>query len=161
MMHGRIRQSVPLAALGLIVFVAAGCGGSPAGMSDGRGSMKGPMKHVDGSALADTAATDGSPMAGSPKTAKGAAPDTAAANQIIIDNFTFTPPTLCIASGTEVTWVNHDDVPHTVTHSVKPRLFDSGTMDTDARFARRFTTPGTYDYYCAVHPRMTGKIIVK
>jgi|SRR5262249_50619380 len=81
--------------------------------------------------------------------------------QIVIDNFTFDPPTLTVSAGTKVTWVNHDDVPHTATSTAKPRQFDSGTLDTDGKFSHVFTAPGTYDYFCAVHPKMTGQIIVK
>jgi plastocyanin len=81
--------------------------------------------------------------------------------QVVIDNFTFNPPTVTIASGTKVTWVNHDDVPHTATSTAKPRQFHSGTLDTDEKYSYVFTTPGTYDYFCAVHPKMTGRIIVK
>src|SRR5260370_18026597 len=89
-----------------------------------------------------------------------AAPDKAP-NQVLIDNFTFDPPTLTISAGTQVTWINHDDVPHTATSSVKPRVFNSGTLDTDDQFSHVFSTPGTYDYFCAVHPKMTGRIVVK
>jgi plastocyanin len=81
--------------------------------------------------------------------------------QITIDNFTFTPSKLTVAAGTTVTWVNRDDVPHTATSSQKPRAFDSGTLDTDQKFSHVFAQPGTYDYFCAVHPHMTGQIIVK
>ncbi|MBV9122278.1 MAG: cupredoxin family copper-binding protein [Planctomycetes bacterium] len=84
-----------------------------------------------------------------------------APNQVIIDNFTFKPPRLTVASGTKVTWVNRDDVPHTVTSSVQPRVFHSGTLDTDQQFSHVFTTPGTYDYFCAVHPHMTAQVIVR
>ena len=84
-----------------------------------------------------------------------------AAQQIKIDNFTFDPPTLTIAAGTKVTWINRDDVPHTATSTAKPKSFDSGTLDTDQQFSHVFTKPGTYDYFCAVHPKMTGQIIVK
>jgi plastocyanin len=84
-----------------------------------------------------------------------------ASTEVVIDNFTFDPPKLTIAAGTKVTWVNHDDVPHTATSSVKPRAFDSGTLDTDQKFSFVFSTPGTYDYFCAVHPKMTAQIIVK
>jgi len=84
-----------------------------------------------------------------------------ASTEVVIDNFTFDPPKLTINAGTKVTWINHDDVPHTATSSVKPRAFDSGTLDTDQKFSFVFTTPGTYDYFCAVHPKMTAQIIVK
>jgi plastocyanin len=82
-------------------------------------------------------------------------------NQITIDNFRFSPRELTVTAGTKVTWVNNDDVPHTATSSAKPRSFDSKTLDTDDKFSHVFTTPGTYDYFCAVHPHMTGRIIVK
>ena len=81
--------------------------------------------------------------------------------QVVIDNFTFSPPSLTVPVGATVNWVNHDDVPHTATSTAKPKLFDSGALDTDDRFAHTFTEPGTYPYYCAVHPRMTGEIVVK
>jgi plastocyanin len=82
-------------------------------------------------------------------------------NQINIDNFRFSPREMTITAGTKVTWVNNDDVPHTATSTAKPRSFDSGTLDTDAKFSHVFSAPGTYDYFCAVHPHMTGRIIVK
>lgn len=78
---------------------------------------------------------------------------------ITIDNFSYSPATLTIHAGQSVTWVNHDDVPHTVTANDKS--FDSKAMDTDARYTHVFTTPGTYAYFCAVHPHMTAQIIVK
>ena len=91
-----------------------------------------------------------------------AAPQQAAdGKRVVIDNFTFSPATLTVPAGTAVTWVNHDDVPHTVTSPSRPRLLDSPTLDTDESFTHVFKTPGTYDYYCTVHPRMTGQIIVK
>ena len=86
---------------------------------------------------------------------------TAVPVQIRIDNFTFKPAEVTIPVGTKVTWTNHDDVPHTATSSVKPRQFDSGTLDTDDQFSHVFTAPGTYDYFCAVHKHMTARIIVK
>jgi plastocyanin len=81
--------------------------------------------------------------------------------EIVIDNFTFAPATVTIAPGTRVVWVNHDDVPHTATSTSKPKRFDTGTLDTDQKYAHVFTEPGTYNYFCAVHPKMTGQIIVK
>ena len=81
--------------------------------------------------------------------------------QVVIDNFAFKPKTLTINAGAKVTWVNRDDVPHTATAKGKPRAFHSGTLDTDAQYSFVFKTPGTYDYFCAVHPHMTGRIIVK
>jgi len=84
-----------------------------------------------------------------------------APNQVTIDNFAFNPKTLTVPVGTEVTWINRDDVPHTATSAVKPRVFDSKTLDTDDTFSYVFTAPGAYQYFCAVHPHMTGEIVVK
>ena len=82
-------------------------------------------------------------------------------HQIVIDNFAFSPRTLTVSVGARVTWINRDDVPHTATAKGKPRAFQSGTLDTDGQYSFVFKQPGTYDYFCAVHPHMTGKIIVK
>lgn len=80
-------------------------------------------------------------------------------NEVKIDNFCFTPQTLTVPAGTKVTWINQDDVPHTVTSDDK--LFVSRALDTDQQFSFTFTAPGTYSYYCSVHPKMTGKVVVK
>ena len=64
-----------------------------------------------------------------------------------------------MAAGTKVTWINHDDVPHTVKSTEKKFL--SGTLDTDDKFSFVFTEPGTYPYFCTVHSHMTGTIVVK
>ena len=97
-----------------------------------------------------------------PQTAREEAAAPAAETvQVVIDNFAFSPRELTVAPGTRVTWVNRDDVPHTATSSVKPRTFDSGALDTDATYSFVFKAPGTYEYFCAVHPHMTAKIIVK
>jgi plastocyanin len=79
--------------------------------------------------------------------------------QVNIDNFSFGPATLTIPVGTKVTWINHDDVPHIVMNTDKH--FVSPVLDTDEKFSYTFTTPGTYTYYCSIHPKMTAKIIVK
>ena len=76
-----------------------------------------------------------------------------------IDNFSFTPQTLTIHAGTKVTWINKDDVPHTVRSNDK--TLKSGVLDTDDQFSYTFTTAGTNSYFCSVHPHMTGKIIVQ
>jgi plastocyanin len=90
-----------------------------------------------------------------------AAVPSAVPNQVTIDNFAFNPPLLTVAVGTKVTWINRDDVPHTATSTAKPRVIDSGPLDTDDQFTHAFVAPGTYDYFCAVHPHMTGRIVVK
>jgi plastocyanin len=81
------------------------------------------------------------------------------ANEIVIQNFSFQPATLTIKAGTKVTWVNRDDDPHTATATDKS--FNSKTLDTGDHFSLEFTKPGIYNYYCALHPKMTGKVIVK
>jgi plastocyanin len=88
-------------------------------------------------------------------------PSATASHQVIIDNFTFNPATLSVPVGATVTWVNRDDVPHTATNTSKPKQFDSGALDTEDRYSHTFTEPGTYPYFCAVHPKMTAQIIVK
>jgi plastocyanin len=78
-----------------------------------------------------------------------------------IEDFAFEPKVLTITVGTTVTWTNADDVPHTATAKGDSPLFDSKALDTDDKFSFAFTKPGTYDYYCKVHPHMSGAIIVK
>jgi plastocyanin len=80
-------------------------------------------------------------------------------NVVAIDNFSFTPTGLTILAGTQITWINEDDVPHTVV-SVDHK-FKSQALDTGEKFTFMFQTPGTYEYFCSVHPKMIGKIIVK
>lgn len=85
---------------------------------------------------------------------------TANAAAIKIDNFSFGPATITIPTGSTVTWTNNDDVPHVVS-SDDNKLFKSKALDTDDRFSFTFTKPGTYNYYCAIHPKMTAKIVVQ
>jgi plastocyanin len=88
-------------------------------------------------------------------------PSTAASVTVAIDNFSFQPRELTVAAGTTVTWVNHDDVPHTATAVGDSPAFDSKALDTDDKYSFFFKTPGKYAYYCKVHPHMTGLVIVK
>jgi plastocyanin len=78
---------------------------------------------------------------------------------INIDNFAFSPAELTISPGTKVTWVNRDDIPHAIAE--KGLAFKSKAMDTDETFTRTFDTAGEIDYFCSLHPHMTGRIIVK
>ena len=75
-----------------------------------------------------------------------------------IGNLTFGPQELKVKSGTTVVWVNEDDIPHTI---VSPNNFRSKTLDSDDKFSFTFTTPGTYKYFCSLHPHMTGTIFVE
>jgi plastocyanin len=79
--------------------------------------------------------------------------------KVTISNFTFGPDSLTVPVGTSVTWVNQDDIPHTV-NSVD-KLFASQALDTGDQFTYKFTTAGIYSYFCSLHPKMVGKIIVK
>jgi plastocyanin len=76
-----------------------------------------------------------------------------------IDNFSFGPGSLTVGAGTTVIWTNNDDVPHTVVSDDK--LFKSKALDTDDKFSYTFTKPGSYNYFCSVHPKMTAKIVVQ
>jgi plastocyanin len=79
--------------------------------------------------------------------------------QVQIDNFTFAPQRVTVKSGATVTWVNDDDIPHTIASSSK--LFKSKALDTKGQFSFTFTTPGVYQYFCSLHPHMTGAIVVE
>jgi amicyanin len=85
-------------------------------------------------------------------------PAHAADVQVKIANFTFDPPTLTVKAGTAVTWINADDIPHLV--SEKEGKFRSSALDTNDKFSQTFSTAGTVEYFCAIHPHMTGKIVV-
>ena len=78
---------------------------------------------------------------------------------VTIDNFNFAPNSITVAVGTTVVWTNHDDVPHNVTNPGK--AFKSPALDTGEHWEYTFTTAGTFDYYCTIHPKMTGKVVVQ
>src|SRR5690242_5437652 len=83
------------------------------------------------------------------------------AAEVKIDNFSFGPSTLTVSVGTTVTWTNRDDIPHTVVSSDDPKVFKSKVLDTDEKFSFTFTKAGTYAYFCSIHPKMTGKVLVQ
>jgi plastocyanin len=87
-----------------------------------------------------------------------AAPAQTESAQVEIRDQGFSAPSLTVKPGTTVTWVNHDDDTHTVTSTVE--TFRSPGLDPDETFSYTFTKPGTYEYYCTLHPLMTGKVIV-
>ena len=82
-----------------------------------------------------------------------------AAAAVKIDNFSFSPAELKISVGTTVTWTNGDDIPHTVVSTDK--VFKSKVLDTDEKYSFTFSAAGTYPYFCSIHPKMTGKVIVQ
>jgi plastocyanin len=97
-------------------------------------------------------------LLGAPR-AVAAQPAPAAAAEVEIDQFAFVPQRITVKAGTTVTWINEDDAPHTVASSNK--LFKSKGLDTKDKFSFTFMTPGTYAYFCSVHPHMTGTVVVE
>ena len=89
----------------------------------------------------------------------GQSAQTPAAVEVNIDKFSFAPVEISVSVGTTVTWTNHDDIPHTVVSTDK--VFKSKVLDTDDKYSYTFTKPGTYPYFCSVHPKMTGTVVVK
>jgi plastocyanin len=149
-MRNQPRRMRQILGMGLCSVLLAGCG-----WSSGESSQEETKQDRTAHSAMEGGQAKKSQAQPRSEAAKGAS------TEVSIDNFTFDPPKLTISAGTKVTWINHDDVPHTATSTVKPRAFDSGTLDTDQKFSFVFTTPGTYDYFCAVHPKMTGQIIVQ
>jgi plastocyanin len=95
------------------------------------------------------------------KTAPAEAPAPGPATEVKIDNFSFSPATITVAPGTTITWTNRDDIPHTVVSTDDPRAFKSKVLDTDEKFSYTFTKAGTFAYFCSVHPKMVGTVVVK
>jgi plastocyanin len=95
---------------------------------------------------------------GSPTTMAKGQPAPAVA-EVKIDNFSFGPVDLTVPAGTTVTWTNRDDIPHTVVSTDK--IFKSKVMDTDEKFSYTFAKAGTFPYFCSIHPKMTGKVVVQ
>jgi plastocyanin len=97
-------------------------------------------------------------FAGSSRVAANEQPSAANA-EVKIDNFVFGPDTLTVPVGATVTWTNKDDIPHTTVST--DGIFKSKVMDTDEKFSYTFAKAGTYPYYCTIHPKMTGKVVVQ
>ena len=98
-------------------------------------------------------------LAGSSSAAVNAQQQATATPEVKIDNFSFGPGTLTVTAGTTVTWTNRDDIPHTVVGT--EGAFKSKAVDTDEKFSHTFAKPGTYSYFCSIHPKMTGTIVVQ
>jgi plastocyanin len=97
-------------------------------------------------------------LAGSPHVSANDSSGAADA-EVKIDNFSFAPQDLTVAVGTTVTWTNRDDIPHTVVST--DGAFKSKVRDTDEKFSYTFSKAGTYQYFCSIHPKMTGKVVVR
>ena len=89
------------------------------------------------------------------------AQDKTSMTEVKIDNFNFGPSALTVSVGTTVTWVNRDDIPHTVVSTDDAKTFKSKVLDTDEKFSYTFGKAGAYPYFCSIHPKMTGKVIVQ
>jgi plastocyanin len=96
-------------------------------------------------------------IAGAPTAATAVADDA----QVTIDNFTFSPAEITVAPGTRVVWTNRDDIPHTVTDADNPRAVRSEPLDTGESFSFTFDKPGTFRYFCSLHPHMQGMVVVR
>jgi plastocyanin len=81
-------------------------------------------------------------------------------NRIEIKDFAFSPQTITVKSGETITWINRDEEPHTIV-SVEKQFKKSSALDTDQEFTITAGAPGTYTYFCSVHPKMTGTIVVE
>jgi plastocyanin len=98
---------------------------------------------------------------GRPSNTFGAVKDDKPASEVAvkIDNFSFSPASITVAVGTTIRWTNRDDIPHTVVSEDK--TFKSKVLDTDEQFTYTFVKPGTYSYFCSIHPKMTAKVVVQ
>jgi plastocyanin len=101
------------------------------------------------------------PLAVTAMLVSGFAASAAEPNTVTISNFAFSPAILSVAPGTKVTWTNSDEEPHAVTSADAGATFKSAALDTDDKFSFTFDKPGTYKYFCSIHPHMTGTIVVR
>jgi plastocyanin len=115
--------------------------------------------HVSLAILFGVLALENAATLAGPKSFLASDQEKATTAEVKIDNFSFGPADLTVPVGTTVTWTNHDDIPHTVVSTDK--VFKSKVLDTDEKFSFTFSKPGTYPYFCSIHPKMTGKIIVQ
>jgi 3',5'-cyclic AMP phosphodiesterase CpdA len=83
---------------------------------------------------------------------------TSGLHDVGVDNFSFAPATISVPLGTTITWTNHDDVPHQIVST--EQKFKSPVLDTDGQFSHQFADAGAYKYFCSLHPKMTGQIVV-
>jgi plastocyanin len=154
--HQCAHIALPAAALAAGVLLA-GCSGSPP-----------PERHPALNFGPNASTTPGMPgMSGMPSMPEAPGATTASAtgstapvagNEVSIDNFGFVPATLTVTAGSTVTWINHDEEPHTV--AARGGSFHSPGMGVQATYSHTFTTAGTFDYVCSIHPFMHGTVVV-
>lgn len=145
------------AAVAAAVLLVSGCSGSSPSQNTTPSINFGPQASTTpGMAGHGTAAA---PAATSAATSSSAAPATPqAGNAVSINNFKFDPATITVPVGTTVTWTNQDEEPHTI--AAKDGSFHSPGLDTHGSYSFTFSTPGTFDYICSIHPFMTGTVVV-
>lgn len=85
--------------------------------------------------------------------------NTQAPNTVSIANMAYTPATITVSAGTKITWMNNDNMTHTVT--ADDESFDSGNIAPGSSFSRTFSVKGTFSYHCTIHPNMLGKVVVQ
>jgi plastocyanin len=107
-------------------------------------------------ALAIASGTSSNPATA--KSVSAGSPGTAG-TEVKIDNFVFNPAVIVVKAGTKVVWTNKDDIPHTVDST--DGKFKSNALDTEDKFEFNFTAPGEYPFFCRMHPKMTGKVVVQ
>jgi len=90
----------------------------------------------------------------------GSVPVAAVSHSVQIAGFAFAPQAITVTAGDSITWTNQDEAPHTVTTSSGPQTISSPSLSKGQSFTFRFTVPGTYSYYCAVHPDMRAQVVV-
>lgn len=100
-------------------------------------------------------------LCGAPFAVLAATPAAAAGHAVDMAHYAFSPATLTVSAGETVTWTNHDQAPHDVTTTSAPVAIKSPTLSTGQSFTYTFTTPGTYSYYCSIHPDMQARIVVQ
>jgi plastocyanin len=98
-------------------------------------------------------------LAGSPSVTANIQQSSSATAEVRVDNYSFGPQTLAVAVGTTVTWINRDDDAHKIVST--DDVFKSKVLDTGEKFSYTFTKAGTYPYFCSIHPKMTGAVVVK
>jgi plastocyanin len=81
-----------------------------------------------------------------------------AEQHVTIDNFNFKADKLTVPVGTTVVWENDDDIAHNIV--ALDGTFRSQALDTEDKFTFTFKEAGTYEYFCSLHPRMRGEIVV-
>jgi plastocyanin len=152
----RVKAWIPI--LVLLVPILAACGATSA--PGGGGPYGSPAAATPTTAVQPTAAPTEQPT----QTPTEAPTGGGSTVQVVMKNTSFQPAQITVKVGTTVTWVNDDPVAHTVssgTRSQPTNLFDSGNVGPGQSFSFTFDQPGTYDYFCKIHPGMDGVVIVQ